>query len=191
MYIVNSLLVILFLISITIAFCFYLFSSNIWRHLKVGSQFSRVLLVVLAGTMVFLAYMGLWQYTNPFEQTLELKLVATIKIPPAHTLHGPQNLPWHAVYESYGILYPESIYFINIEEESHLGFSWPDMDFENYTYIISYGQKIQSLSYNVWETIDVPFHTGAKAGHAVLSNQFVANEVYVYQIKKMRIDNGS
>ena len=187
MHIINSLLVFLFLIAITVSFG-YLLHRCIRTRKKPWRRFVSFLLTVFVGIVALLAHMNLWEYTYPFEQTLDLKLIATLEIPPEHTLHGPRNLPWHAVYEGYGI-HPESLYFFDAEEKSHLGFYWPDMDFEHYTYIISYGQKVESLSYNVWETIEVPFRNGAKVGHAVLSDQFEPNEVYIYQIKKMRIDN--
>lgn len=190
MHIVKSLLVLLFLVVITLTFI-YLFIKYVHKSWIAGSRVLSALVTLIVGAVALLSHINLWQYTYPFERKLDLKLVATLEIPPEHTLHGPQNLPWHALYEQYGVFYPESLYFINIEEESYLGFSWPDMDFDHYTYIISYGQKVESLSYNVWETIEVPFHNGARVGHAVLSNEFDPNEVYVYQIKKIRIDNDS
>lgn len=185
MYILKSVIVILFLVVISMFFGFLLF-----RYIQASKKrLSNTFITTLVGIITLLAYANLWPYTNPVDQTLDLKLVSTLEIPPECTLSGPQNLPWHAVYERYGIFYPESLYFINIEDESHLGLDWPDMDLDHYTYIISYGQKVESLSYNVWETIESPFYNGAKVGHAVLSNHFESNEVYIYQIKKIRIDN--
>ena len=69
------------------------------------------------------------------------------------------------------------------------GFDWPDMDFENHTYIVSYGQELVALTYNAWETVDYPHKTGAKAGHPVFGDVFEPNKVYIYEIEKMRIDN--
>ena len=116
--------------------------------------------------------------------------MTTIEIPDDHTLSGPLNLPWHAAYEKYG-MYAGSLYFDTEVKASYLGFDWPDMDFKHHTYIISYGQTIESLSYNAWEIIYAPYITGAKVGYAVLGEQFEPNIVYIYQAKKIRIDNNT
>ena len=130
-------------------------------------------------------------YTYPFERSVKFEKIATIDIPPDNALN-PEFPPfWHAAYAQYG-LYPSSFYFS--VENSHSvidkGFQWPEMDFENHTYIITYCHELESLSYNVWETIKITgVHTGAKAGYAVLSEEIDPCKVYIYEIPKIRIDN--
>lgn len=188
MHIVCSIFVIIALFISTIFFV-YLIRKNILSYIENGCLTTKTFLTIIVGMLTLIAYSLLWEYTYPFEKTVELNLVEVIEIPTEHTLYGPQNLPWHAAYEKYG-LWPGSLYFdTEIKEDETLGIVWPDMDFEHYTYIISYGQEVESLSYNVWETITAPMPRGAKVGHAVLSEEFDPNAIYVYQIKKMRIDN--
>ncbi len=128
------------------------------------------------------------KYVYPFERPVEAKLVAVLDIPEEFSLRSPGSEYWHAAYEEYG-LYAGSFHFDPSETSSPLGFEWPEMDLENYTYIITYGQEVESLSYNVWETIEIPIRTGAYVGHIHFKEHFEPNEVYVYQIPKMRIDN--
>lgn len=45
------------------------------------------------------------------------------------------------------------------------------------------------ISYNVWETIDIPVRTGAYVGHMRLNDDFVPDKVYVYEIPRIRIEN--
>ncbi len=127
-------------------------------------------------------------YTYPFERNVPFRLYAELTIPEGNQLEKPGDFYWHAAYEEYG-LFAESFYFDPLEKQSPFGFKWPDMDFEHHTYIITYGQELESLSYHVWETIENPVHTGAKVGHAVLKEGFQGNRVYIYEIRKMRIEH--
>ena len=137
-------------------------------------------------TIICIAIFG--DYLNPFDRPLSPVLIAEFEVPEEFELEYPGEKFWHGAYEQYG-LYAESFHFNPNERSSIYGFGWPPMDFDRYCYIITYGQKIESLSYNVWETIDYPVRTGAKVGHMVLSDDFSPEKVYVYQIPKIRIDN--
>ena len=127
-------------------------------------------------------------YIYPFERPVNPVLIAEFDVPEEYALDYPGEKFWHGAYKAYGI-YPESLYFDPDKRNSIYGFGWPPMDFETYNYIITYGQKIDSLSYNVWDTIDIPVYTGAKVGHMVLEDSFSPRKVYVYRIPKVRIDN--
>ena len=190
MHVWKSILVVLFLIAITAVLAFLIFRC-VRLHKNKKLKISSVVLTLIAGLLTLTMYSSLWEYTYPFEQEVDLQLYETIEIPTEHTLHGPKSFNWHASYEEWGLLFPESLYYFPEKTEDDLGFCWPEMDYEHYTYIISYGQKMESLSYNVWEIVRYPHVTGAKVGHAVLSDEFNPNAVYIYQIKKMRIDNDS
>lgn len=188
MYIGRSLIVILCLLAVGAYFAFSVYRC-ISSSKKEKRLSAKVAITVLMGIITLMAFSLLWEYTYPFEQTVELQLVEVVEIPSEHTMSRPRNLPWHAAYERYG-LWPGSRYFdAGQKEDRALDIVWPDMDFEHYTYIISYGQEVESLSYNVWETITAPMPNGAKVGHAKLSEEFDPNAIYVYRIKKMRIDN--
>lgn len=145
----------------------------------------------LLGTacIAVLCFALLGDYVYPFERTIKPKLVAEFEVPEGYEAESPGNPFWHGAYEAYG-LYAESLWFNPYNTlESKYGFAWPPMNLKKYSYIITYGQKIKSLSYNVWDTIDEPFRTGAKAGHMILEETFIPEKVYVYQIPKLRIDN--
>ena len=147
----------------------------------------NVLCFVLAFIVVAAFYANLWEYIYPFERTVNLELYAVIDIPEEHTLSRPD---WHAIYEKWGIHSGSKWMDTESVLQPHWrGFVWPDMDFENHTYIVSYGQALVTLTYNVWDTVDYPYRTGAKAGHPVFSDVFEPNKVYIYEIEKMRIDN--
>lgn len=183
MHIIKSLIVLFFLVALCI-FSWYLVKARI---LSVPSRKSAVLAVICC-IVTIAAIVCLKDYIYPFERNVKFTLFASLDIPEEHHLTSAGNNFWHAAYEEYG-LYAESKYFDPKEAISYLGFKWPKMDFENHTYIITYGQQLVSLSYNVWEEIDIPIRTGAKVGHATLSDDFNPNKVYVYEIAKIRIDN--
>ena len=69
------------------------------------------------------------------------------------------------------------------------GYEIPELDLESHTYVITYGQELEDLAYYVWETIDIPIPTGAKLGHAILSEDFHNDRMYIYELPKIRIDN--
>ena len=128
------------------------------------------------------------KYVYPFDIKLNPKLIAEYEVPQRYALRYPGEECWHGAYEKYG-LYAGSVYFNTEEKVSRYGFEWPDMDFDKYSYIITYGQKIDSLSYNVWDNIGGPINTGAKTGHMILDDDFHPEKIYVYQIPKLRIEN--
>lgn len=148
----------------------------------------RIVMTILLVLFTSLFVVFLSDYVYPFERNIDPVLVAEYDVPEEYLLAYPGQKHWCGAYEKYG-LYAESFNFDTDSKVSMYGFEWPDMDFENYSYIITYGQKIESLSYNVWDTIDLPVRTGAKVGHMILDDTFAPEKVYVYQIPKMRIDN--
>lgn len=147
----------------------------------------NILHFVLAFIVVAALYVTRWEYIYPFERTVNLESYAVIDIPEEGTLSSPD---WYAIYEKWGIhsgskwMDTESIF-----QPHWRGFDWPDMDFENHTYIVSYGRELVALTYNVWDTVDYPYRTGAKDGHPVFSDVFEPNKVYIYEIDKMRIEH--
>lgn len=127
-------------------------------------------------------------YINPFERTVHPVLIAEFEVGKEYELDYAGQKFWHGAYEQYG-LYAESFYFDPDNTQSVYGFGWPPMDFDKHNYIITYGQTIQKLTYNVWDTIDEPIKTGAKVGHMILNDDFSPSKVYIYQIPKIRIEN--
>ena len=179
MHIWKSGLIVLFLIA--------LFVVTIWQVIRlifcfkwssIGIMYTSVLCVFTALNII-----GLWEYTIPFEQYLEPELFTTCTMPSEYSFSTPPTVIWHAIYKPYG-LYAGARYYD--EEETMV--DWPEMNLDQYTYIACYGKTLVSLSFNVWETIDIPIRTGAKVGHAVLSEEYDPTVVYIYKIPRMRID---
>jgi len=143
------------------------------RHFLValGCVLMVVLGVVLLGDCIY-----------PFERELEPILIAECELAADHIQEYPGEIPWHGAYEN-------AFYFDMHTTQSHLGFEWPLLDLDHYSYIVTYGQKIESLSYNVWDTLDVEFESGVFAGHIVLDDEFFPEKVFVYQIPHIDIDN--
>lgn len=167
------LLCILFLWAIksTISFIkVYRYGAGYWGKLLLmgGSCFITLCVLVISA-----------DYTYPFERNVNLELVTVVESDEPFVNPGI----WHGIYGEYG-MYPGSGTF----HPNHAD-KWIKLDLEHYSYIVSYGQEVESLTYNVWDTIDAPFSTGAKAGHIKLSNEFAPSKIYIYQIRKIRIDN--
>ena len=151
-------------------------------------SFAHITLILFCVCIMFLSVVLGGDYVYPFERDLNPILIAEFDVPKEYELDYPGQKFWHGAYEKFG-LYAQSQYFNPTDNQSVYGFGWPPMDFDKYCYIITYGQRIESLSYNVWETIDDPIRTGAKVGHMVLEKDFLPEKVYVYQIPKIRIEN--
>ena len=159
--------------------------------IKKNTQFTRLKRIVLIGACAIIPLMSIALYGDyvwPEEIQVKLTSHAVITVTGDQILDYPGQAFWHGAYEEYGV-YAGSFHF-NTEDPIDF-YSWPPMDFNYNSYIISYGQRIVSLSYNVWDTIDGPIRTGAYRGYAELDDTFVPEEVYVYRIPKMRIDNGN
>ena len=187
MNIVKSLVVLLVLVTLIVLSIIQV-RKCIVRHKNKTNTYKHIILTVCCVFITVLSLMFGGDYVYPFERVVDPVLIAECELPEEHRLDYPGQIYWRGAYEQFG-LYADSFRFDPKEKQSHLGFEWPDMDFDNHCYIITYGHKIKKLSYNVWETIDDPIRTGAKVGHMVLEEEFSPDKVYVYEIPKVRIDN--
>ena len=187
MYLLKSCLVLLFLIVLVIACIAYVARCAKKRNKKM-LKFVHVFTAVCLVLVTLLCVINFGDYTYPFERRLNPVLIAEFDVPTNYELEYPGQKFWHGAYEQFGF-YAESFYFDPDNRDSIYGFGWPPMDFDRHCYIITYGQKILSLSYNVWETINEPIRTGAKVGHMTLDDDFMPARVYIYQIPKVRIEN--
>lgn len=183
MHIGKSLIVLLILVTL----CF-LSVRLIMNQVFFKPTLKGIFITTICCMITLLSTLCFRDYLYPFNRNVEFTCFAVLDIPEENSLSGPGSKFWHAAYEEYGF-FSESMYFNPDEKVSHLGFEWPQMDFDDHTYIITYGQKLISLSYNVWDPIELPISTGAKVGHATLSDDFNPNKVYVCEIAKIRIDN--
>ena len=193
MYILYSILVILSLTALVITSVIMIVRRV---QKKEGQWIPKLYHIILWCVFTLAACILFADYMNPFDRTIEVKLVAECKTSPDHTFVEPdnRNSRWHAAFTSSGLC-PGSFWFnaepdTYVQEQmSHEGFVWPYMDFENHTYFISYGCPIESITYNVWNVIDTPHFTLVKAGYAEFGEGHYPNSVFIYEIDKMCIDN--
>ena len=188
LYIVYSLLILVLLVAV-LAYLVFCIVRTVLRVQENRLKWHHAVSLGCVAAVALASVVFLGDYVYPFERKLEPRLFAEFDVPEEYKLTQPGEVFWRGAYEAYG-LYAESLWF-NPENllESPYGFGWPPMNFDDHSYIITYGQKIESLSYNVWDTIDEPFRTGAKAGHMILDKEFSPTKVYIYEIPKLRIDN--
>lgn len=147
-----------------------------------GDMYGIKVFTVIACIVTVGSFLCFGEYSYPYDRSVDMTLVAVVEIPD-EAKHFKQPGVWYGEYGEYG-LYPGSDTY-----HSNTVHRWIDADLEKYSYIVSLGQEVHSLSYNVWDTIDAPFFTGAKAGQIVLSEKFDGSKIYIYQIPKIRIDN--
>lgn len=127
-------------------------------------------------------------FLRSFECQLEPELVDIVRLDPEYFPDGNIYESWHAVYEAYDN-YPGTWVHPHEYYQSRAIDAWPEMDLENYTYIITYCQEIKSLSYYVWKENNTPTYTGAKEANMILEEKVAPLTVYIYRIPKMRINN--
>lgn len=187
MYIFKSALVLLVLLVIGVATIKYIIRITldyIHHPRKLWGYIKAIVSIVLALQVAI----PLLDYAWPFDRNLIPALHAEVEIPEEYSLDYPGQKKWHGAYKASGI-FPESLYFNPNDLYTWYGDPWPHMDFDRYNYIISYGQKIKSISYNVWDVIKYPSYNGAKSGHIEFENEFQPNKIYIYRIPRVRIDN--
>lgn len=119
---------------------------------------------------------------------LKPELVAKVRLDPVYFPDGNIYESWHAVYEKYG-KYPGTWIHPHEYYQSRSIDKWPEMDLENYTYIITYCRQIESLSYDRWVENNTPTRTGAKKGYLVYKDKLEPLTIFIYRIPKMRINN--
>ena len=137
--------------------------------------------------VLFCILIGIAFYWFSYDHILNPELIAVIEMPPEVFPQGIYGEEWHSVYGEYGLypgtwIHPHEYYRLYSE-------GWPEMDFQQYTYIITYGQEIESLSYKIGNVIDSPSFTGAKEGHMVLQEAIDPMRIFIYRIPRVRINN--
>ena len=153
---------------------------------KGSTSYKRSLLLFCLLLIVFGGFV--LQFVRSLECPLDPQLVAKVNVDSKCVSRENIYTQWHAVYEEYDQVYGTWIHSHECYESFAID-PWPELDLENYTYIITYCQEIESLSYYRWREINVPVPPGAKEGHLVLKEEFEPFAIYFYRIPKMRINN--
>ena len=152
------------------------------RRKKYIALLNLLIIIPLLVIIVFLS-----NYAYPFERNVDLELVHVAEC--GHRM-DERTLPWHAYYEDYG-WGAKSRFIIFVPASVHDDCMEVMSDLDNYTYIISYGRTLETLTYNMWDSKMTPIldlGTSAKDGHVTYGENGDPNCVYIYRIKKMRIE---
>ena len=153
-----------------------------------GFRFYRMGIILLLCLLIVIIIMVAVFLLRLYDCQLEPELVAKVRLDPTHFPNGNIHESWHAIYESYDG-YPGTWIHPHEYYQMHTIDAWPAMDLENYTYIITYCQEIESLSYYMWRENNVPVRTGAKQGSLILKENIEPFTIFIYRIPKMRINN--
>ena len=180
-YIVFSLFVIGFLISLL--YCSLCVILKMVRNIrKKELKNIQVVLSVLCVCVTILSCALLGNYTYPFERKLNPILIEEITLEPDDYMEHPNF--WRGIYKKNPLYGGE--HWFNINGSIH-GYELSQLDIDHHSYVITYGQKIVSLSYNVWDNVQYKC-PGSKEGHIVLEEEFSPDKIYIYQIPKMRLN---
>ncbi len=167
-----------FLIALTL---FTVFSAIRLKKNDKHYRSERIIAFILVVTSLF-SIIFLGKYVDPFPQTVEYTLHNIVELQEDKQLKYPKF--WRAYYEEYGETGSE--YFSLEGFEKLYGPINSKFDLDNHTYIITYGQELESLSYIVWHKT----YFGAYSGIVELSENFDPSKIYIYELeKKIRIDN--
>lgn len=186
MNIAKSLVVIFLMLAIVVPSVTCVIKC-VQKHKKKELYFKHVVISVFCLVITSFCIAMFGDYVNPFERKVDTKLIAAFPLSEEYQSSFPGEQFWHGAYESW-FPYAESFYF-NPESREKYDIPLPFFNFKQHSYIFTYGQEIDNLTYNVWNTIDYPLKTGAKVGNIVFKNEFIPQTMYIYEIPKIRIEN--
>ena len=190
MYIIFSVFMFLVMLSLLILTIFLLLDGvRRYKHkcltlFELGRFF---VCLIFSISLIFTHY----EYLYPFERNIPVNLYAEVSIDCEDTVF---TIKWHGIYKE-SFIYSGSPFFdthrnVSWLEDSYssVEISWPEMDLKNYCYIVSYGSKINTISYNIWDNIDCPGYVNVKRGHVTFEDDYDCSKIYIYQIPRIRID---
>ncbi len=169
-------------LAVILYLSFSVFRTFLLKNKKIALKIVAVLLILFNLAICY----SVSEYIYPFKREAKVTLVAEIELTGDERIGRWRVDKWQAIYEEYG-LYPASYYFSYEFLGRKLNIEFPEMDLEKYTYIVTYGKKIKKLTYNPWVTI--LYGDGAAEGHIVFEEDFDNTKVYLYRLKRTRIDN--
>ena len=174
--------VFVFLVIFVVIYASLFMFINMRQNQKDKSRFWPSIMSVAASVIITVAIASPIKAIASVERSVELELVTIIN---TEGKGNPIVNPgiWYGVYGKYG--------FSPASNEFHPDYidDWIDPDLENYSYIISFGQPVESLSYRVWDNLDTPNRNNVRAGRVVFADSFDKWSIYIYRIPKMRIDS--
>ena len=189
MYIIFSIITFL-VMSLFLALSIALLIDCIRRHKcerLTLFELARFFLCLIFSISLILTH---FEYLYPFERYIPVKLYAEVSIDCEDTVH---TIRWHGIYDETCIS-ADSPFFDTernsswLEDDYSVMVSWPKMDLKKNYYIVSYGSKIHTIAYNVWDNIDHPGYVNVKEGHVTFEEEYDCSKIYIYQIPRIRID---
>lgn len=152
------------------------------RKKGIGAKITAIAVCIAAAAFT----VSVADYLDPSDRTVEYELYAVVELDKAHSLRPGEEF-WIGAYERRNGR--DCLWYSTEGSQSTYGSDWPELNLSEYSYIICYGQKLRSLTYNVWNTIDIPIRTGLYQGKATFYDGFDPYTIYIYQIPKLEIDN--
>lgn len=148
---------------------------------------SKLLLRVIAAIFAAMLVVFLMPYLSSRDIEVDLELCYVLTDVTDEKNRKLDSLEWYAIYEEYGLGVDS-----RFNQQTISWVEWPELDLERYTYIVSFGREMTSLSYNVWESRQpaiLDLGTSFKIGIAEFGEEIDTSLVYIYRIPKMRIDH--
>lgn len=142
--------------------------------------FRKSLKAVALCLVTLISVLLLRDYTYPFDRQVKLELVETVENKEEYARFAGT---WFGVYGEYGMHRGSDTFHKNYIDQ------WITLDLKHYSYIASFGQPVESMSYNVWEKMHGPYQSAVHIGHVVLGKPSDSSVVYIYRIPRIRIDN--
>ena len=138
-----------------------------------------ILLVVIISSSCYIIVPRIVKVELVAELTVTNQLIPENVDPSWQGIYGEIDGKSEAYYFFAGCVGAE--YMRNIE--------LPEFDLDNYSYALSFGRKMHFLTYYVWNTLGGMYHYDTKSGYPVFYGDFHNDKVYLYRLKRMRIDH--
>lgn len=148
-----------------------------------------ILVILLLPAVAFSPYVIPWDHSVPIEKVAEFE--TSEEYNPNWRCIYELNVDWSFLGRLIG---QEKEFTGKISSECDWwpdGVECPDVDFEHYSYLITYASEAEKLTWNVWETWDpfLLFGEGRKWGKITYGDGIDPNKIYVYRFPCDGIEN--
>ena len=179
-YFVVVLIVNLIIFTVSLLLSIYLVRTWIMPNKRIVQKvIAIILLVVIISTSSYIIVPRIVKVELVAEFTVTNRLIPKNVDPSWQGIYGEIDGQSEAFYFFAGCVGHE--YMKNIE--------LPEFDLDNYTYALSFGRKMHFLTYYVWNTLGGMYRYDTKSGYPVFYGDFHNDTVYLYRLKRMRIDH--
>lgn len=165
-------------------------SAALWAFSVVLRIIALIILaVLLLPAAVFAPYVIPWNHNVSIEKVAEFETAEEC------------SPGWYCIYDYnfdmrfLGRLIGQEEEFVgNISSECDWwpdGVEYPEADFENYSYLITFASEVEKLTWNVWDTWDpfLLFGEGRKWGTLTYGDDIDPHKIYIYRFPCEAIEN--